>query len=257
MLRGFYTAASGILMQERTLNVLTNNMVNSQTPGFRASRVVSTTFDQEFMTRYERMNGPSAIGVGSPIRVVSDVPTQFDPSSLEETGRPFDVAINGDGFFNYQVTDAEGNQTQYLGRNGNFDIDAEGFLVLPGVGRVLGEKGTIHFEELHTDFIIETDGQVYDAEGTVIDRLLITQPPQDAKMVVAENGMFQVEDIALNEQINDRTILVQGWTERSNVDLNREYTLAIEAQRAFQACSSALQIVDKINQKAAQQIASL
>ena len=99
MLRGFYTAASGILMQERTLNVLTNNMVNSQTPGFRASRVVSTTFDQEFMTRYERMNGPSAIGVGSPIRVVSDVPTQFDPSSLEETGRPFDVAINGDGFF--------------------------------------------------------------------------------------------------------------------------------------------------------------
>ena len=52
MLRGFYTAASGILMQERTLNVLTNNMVNSQTPGFRASRVVSTTFDQEFMTRY-------------------------------------------------------------------------------------------------------------------------------------------------------------------------------------------------------------
>ena len=76
-------------------------------------------------------------------------------------------------------------------------------------------------------------------------------------MVVAENGMFQVEDIALNEQINDRTILVQGWTERSNVDLNREYTLAIEAQRAFQACSSALQIVDKINQKAAQQIASL
>ena len=50
---------------------------------------------------------------------------------------------------------------------------------------------------------------------------------------------------------------MQGWTERSNVDLNREYTLAIEAQRAFQACSSALQIVDKINQKAAQQIASL
>ena len=54
MLRGFYTAASGILMQERTLNVLTNNMVNSQTPGFRASRVVSTTFDQEFMTQIGR-----------------------------------------------------------------------------------------------------------------------------------------------------------------------------------------------------------
>ena len=43
MLRGFYTAASGVLMQERTLNVLTNNLVNARTPGFRASRAVSYT----------------------------------------------------------------------------------------------------------------------------------------------------------------------------------------------------------------------
>ena len=60
-----------------------------------------------------------------------------------------------------------------------------------------------------------------------------------------------------NLPVSQDTKLVQGWIERPNIDLNREYTLVMEAQRAFQACSSALQIIDKIDQKAAAQIASL
>ena len=139
MLRGFYTAASGVLMQERTLNVLTNNLVNARTPGFRASRVVSTTFEDEYLVRLEK-GASGAIGTGAPVRIVSDVPTLFDPSSLEETGRPYDLAINGEGFFNILTTDAQGNERQYLTRNGNFDVDEEGMLVLRGHGQVLGEK---------------------------------------------------------------------------------------------------------------------
>ena len=56
MLRGFYTAAAGILVQERTLDVLTNNMANARTPGFRASRVVTTSFEHELLTRIEGAN---------------------------------------------------------------------------------------------------------------------------------------------------------------------------------------------------------
>ena len=108
MLRGFYTAASGILTQERTLNVLTNNMANVNTPGFRASRVVTTTFEHEFLTRIEGEN-IGAIGKGAPIRMVSDVPVRFDPSMLEESGRPYDVALDGQGFFNIQATGENDN----------------------------------------------------------------------------------------------------------------------------------------------------
>jgi len=64
MLRGFYTIASGILTQQRTINVLTNNMANVNTPGFRASRVVSTTFEHEYLTRIEGYN-TGAIGKGA------------------------------------------------------------------------------------------------------------------------------------------------------------------------------------------------
>ncbi|MEI3580413.1 MAG: flagellar basal body rod C-terminal domain-containing protein [Acutalibacteraceae bacterium] len=55
----------------------------------------------------------------------------------------------------------------------------------------------------------------------------------------------------------EQTKIRQGWLEPSNIDVNREYAMVMEAQRAFQACSSALQIIDQIDQKSASEIASL
>lgn len=256
MLRGFYTAASGILTQQHTMNVLTNNMANVNTPGFRASRVVSSTFEQELLTRIEGGN-TGRIGIGAPVRLVSDVPVRFDPSMLKETGRPYDVAIDGQGFFNIQAQPNEGENegTQYLTRNGNFDVNAENQLVLPGVGVVLGYEGPIVLE--NADFTITSDGTIYDGNGRYIDRLLITIPPQDTEIKQAQNGLYQTVNMEENLAVTDDTQLLQGWTESSNIDLNQEYTMVMEAQRAFQACSTALQLIDTIDQKAATQIASV
>lgn len=256
MLRGFYTAASGILSQQRTLDVLTNNMANVNTPGFKASRVVSTTFKHEFLTRIERHN-TGAIGKGAPIRMVSEVPVRFDPSMLEETGRPYDMAIDGQGFFNVQAPEDEnGNEgAKYLTRNGSFEINEENQLSLPGVGVVLGQKGPIELET--SDFTVETDGSIYDGSGRYVDRLLVTLPAEDTQIMQVQNGLYQTENMDDNLEVSSETKLIQGWTERSNIDINREYAMVMEAQRAFQACSTALQIIDSIDQKAAAQIASL
>ncbi len=255
MLRGFYTAASGILTQQRTINVLTNNMANVNTPGFRASRVVSTTFEHELLTRMEGAN-TQRVGKGAPVRLVSEVPVRFDPSSLEETGRPYDIAIDGMGYFNVLSQNADGSQgQQYLTRNGSFDMNEKNQLIFPGAGVVLGQKGPIELSS--SDFTIEADGSIYDSRGRYVDKLLVTIPPEGTKIDQMANGMYQTENMAGNLPVSEDTKLVQGWIERSNLDLNREYTLVMEAQRAFQACSSALQIIDKIDQKAASQIASL
>lgn len=256
MLRGFYTVASGMMMQERSLGVLTNNMVNVHTPGYRASRVVSTTFEQEFLTRLET-GASGGIGSGAPIRIVSDVPTKFDPGSLEETGRPYDVALDGDGFFNILVDDGQGGEGQsYLTRNGNFSVDENNYLILRGHGRVLGEDGPIQLD--NANFTIDKKGDIYNERGRIVDRLLITMPPVDAEMELSPNGMFTTPDMQANQIVPEGEVQVtQGWLERSNVDLNREYTMVMDAQRAFQACSSALQILDKVNQKAATQIAGV
>lgn len=261
MLEGFYTAASGVLMQERTLNVLANNMANIRTPGFRSERVISNTFDQTLLICRE--NGQDRlIGKGSPVRLVSDVATIYEETSLEETNRPFDMALVGAGFFNIQSTDGQ----TYLTRNGNFDVDEEGFLVLRGMGQVLGEKGPIEIG-LTDRFTVDDDGTVKAADGTTIDKLLITDPMADTAeagtaaanaepMKKYANGLYTVTDPAANLPAENVRVY-QKQLERANLDLNREYTLVMEAQRTFQSCANALRTIDDINAKAATQIASI
>ena len=158
MLRGYYSAASGMLVHQRNLNVIGNNLVNSQTPGYRAQRVVQKTFDQEVVSRYE--DGKyTTIGNGKQVNEVETVETNFNESSIYETENPYDMAVMGDGFFNI----AGDNGRTFLTRNGAFNIDSDGYLVLEGVGRVQGENGDIYVGG--NDFKMDSSGNIYDNTG--------------------------------------------------------------------------------------------
>lgn len=251
MLSGFYSAASGVLLQQRTLNVLGNNIANVNTPGYRVERVVSTTFEDELMTRLQG-NATGQIGSATPLRVVEEVASLHEAGALYETGRSFDVALNGSGFYNIRGEDGE----LYLTRNGNFDMDENGYLVLSGVGNPLGASGNL-IRVKNADFTVDENGMVYDNKGKYLDTILITEPTAEAGLKKTVNGVYTVEDETQNQPTGGQYYLYQGVLERSNIDLNREYTMVMEASRAFQACSTALKIVDELNQKTATQIASI
>lgn len=262
MLTGFYTVASGVLMQQRTLDVIANNMSNDKTPGFKGERVVSTTFEQTLLTRMEGSN-TGAIGKGSPIRIVRDVPISFEQGMLETTERPYDMAINGVGFFNIQAADGQ----QYMTRNGNFDIDKDGILILRNAGKVMGEKGEIKLDS--SDFVVLEDGTVKDAySDKVYDKLLINAPNEGTQLKKFSNGMYQVDPtppeplgtqpeaegeqqpaVAPGVTQVELPNIQQGVLENSNIDWNAEMSLMMETQRTFQSCSKALQIIDQLNQK--------
>lgn len=248
MLSGFYTVASGALTQQRTLNAISNNIANVKTPGFRTERVISTTFD-DVLLRQE--NGENNIGGGSPIRIVKDVVANFDESYLEESGRPFDMAINGEGYFRVRTPEGQ----EYMTRNGNFDIDSEGFLELRGVGRVLGAKGK-EIEIADANFTVKSDGTVINSKGKKLDKLRIDIPAEGVQLKKYTNGLYFVDDFDQNV-IPEGITVEQGVLESSNIDLNREYTMSMEALRAFQMCSQAIKIMDTLNQKTATQIGSL
>jgi len=254
MFNGFYTAASGMLMQQRTLNTISNNLVNQETPGYRAERVISTTFEQEMLTRIEKGN-TARIGAGSPIRILSEVTTDFEAGVIIESDNPYDIAINGEGFFCIQ-----GQENIYLTRNGSFSVDAEGYLVLSNYGRVLGQNGPIYVGG--RDFTVAADGTLIGQDGLIGESIRIVVPGQQELLEKAANGLYLYDennDAYAGQPFTmpEATTLIQFAVEKSNVEFNRELSMLMEAQRNFQACSQILKGMDQINQKAATQIASL
>lgn len=245
MFSGFYSAASGMLMNQRRLNMISNNMANQNTPGYQARKLVGTTFEDELVRQQNGQN--TQIGKGTPISIVAEEAIDFTAGSYDTTNRSFDAAIYGNGFFTVQDGD-----TAYLTRNGNFDRDTEGYLILPGVGRVAGSQGPVQVGG--GNFSIGPTGAVYNADGNMIDLLQIVEPADYNNLEVNNNGMYTVTDGQTN-RVYPR--IQQGVLEKSNVNVSKEMTDAMDVQRAFQSCGKALSIIDQMNQKTASEIGKL
>lgn len=249
MLAGYYTIASGMMASQKNLDTIGNNILNAETTGFRAQKVVNSAFEKEMLSVNER-SGSNVLGdgKGSPAVVIDSVASLFQSGAIQSTGRGLDVSINGEGFFN--VTGEDG--TTYMTRDGAFDLDTEGYLVLPGFGRVVGESGYIKAES--SDVTISSDGTVSSAVGIRIGKIKITAPTDYSTLERTANGMFTSANAV---PVSNNYQLQQNSLEGSNVNLNVELTSLVAAQRAFQSCSTALTAIDTLNRKAAQQLASI
>lgn len=242
MLQGFYSAASGMFMQQRGLNVIANNLANAQTPGYKTTRLLSTTFEQTLLTRFEKY-GSGGIGTGEPVRIVSEVADLFDINGLTGTNRPFDVALNSPGFFNIQGEDGQ----TYLTRDGQFDLDEDGYLVLRDRGRVLGTGGPLKLDT--SDITISETGQITNSiTGAALGQLAVTNPGEEAEYQIERNGLY-TSSAGVGAQQQD-VVVVQGALEDSNVVLTEEMTAMIMAQRNFQSASAALKMIDATYSKA-------
>lgn len=245
MLSGFYTIASGVLTKEREIDTIGNNLVNINTPGYKAERAITSTFEQELAIRLEGNNVTNLADSMATSVIISDIQTIFSDGLMKETNRTLDVSISGEGFF--EITGDDGQQ--YLTRNGQFDIDAEGYLILPSIGRVQGTNGDLN---VGTDKItINSQGEITTLEGVNIGTLSIITPTENSELTKYQNNMYSLAD---GELVDATGELIQGVIELSNVDMNLEMTKLIEAQRGFQNCSSALQIMDALNSKSLSQV---
>lgn len=236
MLRGYYIAASGMLNQQKNLNAISNNIANSQTAGYKGDRAVQNTFNKQLILVQEMQKTS-----GSFSSLYTDVSyTNLTQGTLEMTESPFDVAIIGSAWFN--VAGQNGNTL--LTRNGQWAIDDEGYLSLGSQGRILGEGGEIQLGR--SDFAISEKGVVTLNDGTYIDTLLLTQITEDAEMTKVGENMYTAPDGAANPP-DAKVAVLQGAFEKSNVDVAYEMSRAMEVQRVFEACSSALRMIDQIN----------
>ena len=277
MLRSLFSAISGLKANQTMLDVTGNNIANANTVGFKASDVVfQDTLSQE-LSAAAAPNPAVPSGGTNPMQVglgvqVGAITTNFNQGSAEATGRPTNLMISGDGFFMIK----RGKDDLYT-RAGAFEFDSAGNLVTPDGDIVEGyqpdatgkvDPATMTPQPINipdiadesaanplTSYNIGSDGVITGiySDGT-------KKPLFQIAMADFANpaGLEKVGDTAFRESTNSgkpqvgisgtgrRGNLIAGSLEGSNVDLAREFTNLIIAQRGFQATSRVITTSDQV-----------
>ncbi len=255
MYQGFYNLVSGMLTQSRNLNVISNNMVNVQTPGYKNDTMVATTFQEEMFKRSGRWGNSDDQDLITRSKIVTASETYVDyvQGNFEPTGGVYDFALSGNGFFCIRTNDG---QTRYT-RNGSFAVDQDGYLVLNDQGRVLGTDGQpirIGNEEFSVDSrgrimgssVTYTNGQ---AQVNIQDfgTLRVVDFVDYDQLHREDNGLFSTDQAAL--AASDQTQVLWQNLEKSNVDMVEEMTSMMSSQRALQSAAQMLKMYDRIMEK--------
>ena len=233
------------------MNVISNNIANSTTAGFKGQETQESTFGDHLVSRLSSLEGVTDpnIGPGSYMTVNSSEYTDYTQGSMESTGRNVDMAINGEGFF---LVDTE-TYGPVLTRNGQFAIDADGELTLPGVGKVLNDgEDTIALDS--SDFTVSTSGAIT-VNGEEVDTLYVVKPSEGATMKSVGNGAYQCDSYEQTDTAN--YAVYQGRIEKSNVNLAQEMSRLIAGQNHYNSCAQILKIYDNINNLTVNQIGKL
>ncbi len=246
MVKGFYNLTSGMLTQGRKLDVISNNMTNAGTAGFKADAFSSSTFDEVLWQRTSSGQSQN-LGTVSYITAPSQISTDFTQSSLEETGLPLDFALEGDGFFAVQTD----NGRLYT-RAGSFSLDEEGYLTLPGQGRVLDSAGNPIL--LVTDKIKADDaGNLFTDDGGFLGQLGVYVFDDTAALEKTDQGLFRTQA----QPTQAGAAVRHGMTERSNVDLIQQMVAMMASQRAYQSAAQMSKMYDQVLSKITTEVGRL
>jgi len=280
MIRGFYTGASAMAARITQMDVVANNLANVNTSAFKRDETLFKSFPEMLIRRLDD-DGVLSFPPGSIDRApvvgrlgtgveVNEVYTEHTQGTLNKTENPFDLALEGSGFFSIETP----NGIRYT-RNGAFSLEKNGLLVTREGYPVLGEKGHIHLKE--NNYFIMEDGRVFInsalqnpeqrpvqlnengfEESQLVDRIKLTDFPFVRYLEKEGNSFYRSTEEAGEPRFSDpsKTKILTGFLEVSNVNAVREMVTMIEVQRAYEASQKSVTTHDGaldrlINQMAA------
>ena len=239
MNKGIYPVLSGGIAQERRLEILTNNLANLHTAGYKRDSpafVVELPPDElrDPLAVTSLLPGGDQVFVG-----MEGSFTDFTTGTIHQSGNTLDFAVEGEGFFVVETPSGPGYT-----RSGNFSLNAERQLTTQEGYPVIGDNGTV---QLTGEGPIEVDGEGrVSVNGTEVNRLRVVDFEKPYALKKAANNIFEGEGEipATNYRV------LQGSLEMSNVGGLKEMTAMIEVLRAYESYQKAMRSLDELTEKA-------
>jgi flagellar basal-body rod protein FlgG len=248
------TAATGMAAQQLNVEVISNNIANMNTVGFKKQSAVFEdllyqTLEQPGAQSSDQGNiVPTGVQIGAGVKAGS-VYRITGQGTLTQTGNTFDLAINGPGYFQVLLPSGE---TAYT-RAGNFSVNNQGQVVTQDGYLV---QPTMAIPQNSTNVTISQTGQVQatvpgSTTPTVVGQLQLATFLNDAGLEATGNNLFMESAAsgpatAANAGAPGYGVVMQGYTEASNVDPVSEITNLIVAQRAYEMNSKVVTTADQM-----------
>jgi flagellar basal-body rod protein FlgG len=259
MIRSLWISKTGLDAQQTQLDVISNNLANVSTNGFKRSRAVFEdllyqTLRQPGAQSSQQTQLPSGLQVGTGVRPVA-TERIFTQGNLQQTSNPLDIAVNGQGFFQALLPDGT---TAYT-RDGSFHIDSQGVLVTSSGFHV---QPAITIPANSLSVTIARDGVVSvtragTATPTQVGQIQLVNFVNPAGLQsMGENLYLETASSgtasANTPGTNGLGLLNQGYVETSNVNVVEELVSMIQTQRAYEINSKAITTSDQMLQKLTQ-----
>lgn len=258
MLRSLWIAKTGMESQQTNIDVISHNLANVSTNGFKKSRpvfedLIYVTLRQPGSQASQQTQVPSGLQLGTGARPVATERIHIQ-GGITQTGNSFDIAIQGNGFFQVQLPDGSLAYT----RDGAFQVNNQGIVVTAN-GDVLQPQITVPVDAVKVD--IAKDGTVTVTQPNNVTQI---QGPIQLTNFINPTGLQSVGDNLYLETVASGTpntanpgqnalgTLAQGFLETSNVSVVEELINMIQAQRAYEINSKSIQASDQMLQRLVQ-----
>lgn len=254
MLKGLYTAYTGLRNEQYRMDIMSNNLANSSTVGFKKEGSTSQTFDAVLAYKLKDTTEvgkmPRRIGYNNPGVKIGEVYNDFTQGSFQITDNPFDLALSDNGFFTIEFTNKAGETTTKYTRAGDFTLTKDGFLTTKDGDYVLGTNGRIRLNP-NAEATINKDGSI-EQNGTVVARLRITDF-EDYDYLV-KYGETYFEPVEGAQTKTSEAEVFSGYLEASNVQVVSEMVDMINITRAYESNQKIMQTYDSTLEVAVNQL---
>ena len=258
MVKGLYTAYTGMINEQNRMDIMTNNLANASTVGYKKEGSTSQSFDDVLTVKIKDqsvgMRNVQKIGIKNPGVKIGENYTDYTQGSFRITDNTYDLALAGDGFFAIEFTNKAGETDTKYTRAGQFTLNKDGYLVTEEGDYVLDTQNRRIRLNTLLDSKITDDGTIYQNDQAVA-RIQVTDFADYDYLEKYGETYYQpiegAQTTAANAQVKS------GYLEMSNVQVVSEMVNLISITRAYESNQKVIQTIDGSLDVAVNQIGKL